>query len=330
MNTLLTETLGKLRLGPAQQAGNLTVFPLLATPNGGPEYLTLAAALEPGTVSITEVSEGGSVPDLLAVNKGETAVLALDGEELRGAKQNRVLNTTILMAAHSEMVIPVSCTEQGRWAYASEKFHDSKVVMTPKLRGSKLRSVRRSMETGRGYRADQGEVWNNVRAQNVSGDVHSPTGAMRDSYQSKASELDEYVQATERQPEQCGLLAFVNGKVAGCDLVSRPEAYAELHTKLTKSYALDALLERKNREAQPVSTEKAEAFLEDAQQCSVKQFDSVGLGADVHLESANVTGSALVVEQTVIHMALFAGTMSEQADRMAGYRRRRGFRGEST
>ncbi|MDP7219165.1 MAG: hypothetical protein QF565_06805 [Arenicellales bacterium] len=44
MNTLLTKTLGKLRLGPAQQAGNLTVFPLLATPSGGPDYMTLAAA----------------------------------------------------------------------------------------------------------------------------------------------------------------------------------------------------------------------------------------------------------------------------------------------
>ena len=93
---------------------------------------------------------------------------------------------------------------------------------------------------------------------------------------------------------------------------------------------MDALLERRPGETKPVSTEKAEAFLEDAQQCGVKQFDSVGLGADMHLESANLTGSALVVDQTVIHLALFAGTVSEQAGRMAGYRRRRGFRGEST
>ena len=330
MNNLIAETLTNLRLGDPQVAGNLTVFPLLLEPNGGPDYMTLAAALEPGTVSITEVSEGGSVPELQAVNNGETPVLALDGEELRGAKQNRVLNTSIFIAAHSELVIPVSCTEQGRWGYTSPKFHDSRVVMTPKLRGSKLRSVRRSMETGGGHRADQGEVWSNVLAQNDSGDVNSPTGAMRDSYEAKATEIDEYTQASERQTDQCGLLAFVNGKAVGCDLVSRHEAYAELHTKLIKSYALDALLERRNGKAQPVSAEKAEAFLTDAQQCGVRQFDSVGLGADMHLESANITGSALVVDQTVIHIALFAATASEQAGRMAGYRRRRGFRGGST
>ena len=43
---------------------------------------------------ITEVSEGGSVPELRVVNKGDARILVLDGEELRGAKQNRVLNTT--------------------------------------------------------------------------------------------------------------------------------------------------------------------------------------------------------------------------------------------
>jgi hypothetical protein len=36
-------------------------------------------------------------------------VLILDGEELVGTKQNRIVNTTILVAAGCEIVIPVSC-----------------------------------------------------------------------------------------------------------------------------------------------------------------------------------------------------------------------------
>jgi ARG and Rhodanese-Phosphatase-superfamily-associated Protein domain len=35
-------------------------------------------------------------------------VLILDGEELVGAKQNRIVNVTILVVTQSEIVIPVS------------------------------------------------------------------------------------------------------------------------------------------------------------------------------------------------------------------------------
>jgi hypothetical protein len=44
------------------------------------------------------VSEGGSVPNLRVINKTPHHVLLFDGEELKGAKQNRILNTTILIA----------------------------------------------------------------------------------------------------------------------------------------------------------------------------------------------------------------------------------------
>ena len=44
------------------------------------------------------------------------------GEQLAGGKQNRVLNASIMVAAHSELPLPVSCVERGRWAYRSAHF----------------------------------------------------------------------------------------------------------------------------------------------------------------------------------------------------------------
>ena len=96
---------------------NMAVIPLFTSINESPQYLTLKEALEKRLLTITEVSQSGSVPELKVVNKAEIPVLLLDGEELAGAKQNRVLNTTILLKENSETIIPVSCTEQGRWAY---------------------------------------------------------------------------------------------------------------------------------------------------------------------------------------------------------------------
>ena len=96
----------------------MTLFELLRPQNGGPEYITLREAIERGVFTVTEVSEGGSVPELMVANKGDVAVLLLDGEEVRGAKQNRILNTTILVGPKSTIKVPVSCVEHGRWSYA--------------------------------------------------------------------------------------------------------------------------------------------------------------------------------------------------------------------
>jgi len=59
------------------------------------------------------------------------SILILDGEELVGAKQNRVVNTTLLIAAASSTVIPVSCVEQGRWDYDSPDFRSELRMMPP-------------------------------------------------------------------------------------------------------------------------------------------------------------------------------------------------------
>src|ERR1700730_11677852 len=69
-----------------------------------------------------EVSEAGSVLFLKVVNGADRQLLLLDGEELLGAKQNRILNTTVLVDAHTEVIIPVSCVEQGRWGYRGRQF----------------------------------------------------------------------------------------------------------------------------------------------------------------------------------------------------------------
>ena len=138
MEKIIGDYLSSIELGDVQQHKNMAVFPLFTSLNHGPEYLTLKEALALGVLVITEISEGGSVPNLKAINKGDLPILLLDGEELAGAKQNRVLNTTILLKEHSETVIPVSCTEQGRWSYRSAEFADSDVIMAQKLLKQRL------------------------------------------------------------------------------------------------------------------------------------------------------------------------------------------------
>ena len=131
-----------VRVGDPIRHESLAVFPLFSTPDGDVDYLLSDEAIRAGSVTVEEVSEGGSVPNLLVNNQGDSRVLFLEGEELRGAKQNRVLNTSVLVAAHSKTPIPVSCVEQGRWRYRTRHFDLGRTPTRPRSCGISSRSRR--------------------------------------------------------------------------------------------------------------------------------------------------------------------------------------------
>jgi hypothetical protein len=325
MDPVITNYLSKLKFGELQTFNNMAVIPLFASFSDSLNYFTLKEALEKGLLIITEISKTGSVPELRVVNRAEIPVLLLDGEELAGAKQNRVLNTTILLKEESETIIPVSCTEHGRWSYASVEFFDSGHIMSRSLRSSKASSVKRSLEASRSYRGDQGAVWQGIAHHALEADVHSDTEAMSDIYKSKEDDLKGYLDAFQLIPHQKGIFVMVNGKVAGFDVISLASAYEIVHPKLIKSYAMDPLLSRSNQNNTP-SIDKAQSFIEEAAQCEEKRFKSVGHGWDHRFEGKGMVGSSLVYQEQVIHLAFFRTDQEERVGRISPANARRRFR----
>jgi hypothetical protein len=111
MNQVLADRLRTVEVLESQTVGCMHVFGLRWNCHDGIGYRTLDEALAAETLDITETSEGGSVPLLKLLNRGDDAVFLMAGEQLVGAKQNRILNTSILAAAHGDLTIPVSCVE---------------------------------------------------------------------------------------------------------------------------------------------------------------------------------------------------------------------------
>jgi hypothetical protein len=321
----------ELRLGERQAQGPLAVFPLFADGDGGAgeagpggedaaprrrqsHYITLRQALAEGRAVITEVSEGGSVPELRVVNKGDARILVLDGEELRGAKQNRVLSTAILIDRQTTLVVPVSCTEQGRWAYASREFAESEILAERQVRFAMRRSSHASMLSGAGVHADQGAVWSEVAMLHDKQGTHSGTSAMRDAYEGRKLDLDRVIAAFPLVDGQNGLLVLHGSRVVGLDLVSRAPQYAELHDKLLRSYAFEALV----RGGEPGDRPVADEFLARVAALPGQSFKSPGLGWDVRFEGVGVLGSALVYRGHAVHAAFFdVGGASGSADEPA-------------
>jgi|GEM_PF-264449 len=303
---LASAWLRRLRVGEPKSVGALTVFPLSWEVPGAFFYLTLADALEKRTLIISEVSQSGSVPELAVENEGDTAVLLLDGEELRGAKQNRVLNTTILLAPKSRSVIPVSCTEQGRWHYVSNAFEDSGFVMSRSARIQKAVSVTASLKTGRFHRSNQSAVWEAIQDLSEKAGVRSATGAQRDVFEARRESLRELEKEIPCLEGQCGLLVFAGGKPVGFDAVSLPSAYARLHDRLLHSYALESLITEERAEKKTPSIQEAEAFLKACAELPGETFPAVGLGVECRFESVSKTGFSLLHQGEAIHSAFFA------------------------
>ena len=160
--SIIHDLLRTIEIGSPTTFENLTMYPLLGTSEQKLEYITLDQALAAKTASVTEVSESGSVPDLIFRNEGEIPVLLLDGEELIGAKQNRVLNLSILAPANKTITIPVSCVEAGRWSRRSPEFQSSGHSMYARGRAAKSGQISESMRSGH-RRSNQGEVWRDWR-----------------------------------------------------------------------------------------------------------------------------------------------------------------------
>lgn len=303
MDEVMNEYISNLDLGPMQEFKEMAVIPLF-TPVNGPVYLTLKEAMEKDLLIITEVSESGNVGELKVRNLGDIPVLLLDGEEIAGAKQNRVLNTTILVAGGLEVTIPVSCTEQGRWNYKSRRFKYSDVIAAHRVRRNKSRTVLHSLRNQGNYRANQRALWEEIDEISRDAGVHSRTSAMKDVYESLDTKLDEYKEAFPVVDNQKGLLVLINGEVAGMEVLSSSLSYRNLHENLIKSYAMEAILQE-NQETVKDSSKQASEFIQKAKDSNESKHKSVGYGYDHRYAGKNLVGFSLIYHDTVIHSAFF-------------------------
>ena len=306
---------------------NLTLVPLRGEGRGRLDYILAAEALEAGTLEVAEVSDSGSVPELLAINPGESMILLLDGEELVGAKQNRILNTSILLRPKSQTKIPVSCVEQGRWRHTSQRFA-SGGYSPSRLRARKSRDVAASLERCGQASSDQGAVWEEVECCMSAMHASSPTMAMRDATDQRRESLDAYLEVLSYPDGARGVIAAVNGRFAAADVFDRPETLSKIWPRLVSGYAMDALWREKEK-AGPFTAKAADVLLEHMAERDCNVYPSAGVGDDWRFEVEDILGQALVAEDVCVHLSVFPN-VDEDSDPSRGprilppSRRRRG------
>ena len=300
----IDDALAHVQLGTEATFGNMTIVPLLDGRSGSTDYLTLDDGLARGLVQITEVSVEGRVPDLKFTNESDEPVLLLDGEELIGAKQNRVLNLTILAPAKRTIVIPVSCVEAGRWSRRSPKFTTSSQAHFARGRANRMAQVSHSLQASGERRSDQHAVWEEIGAKASRLKVASPTAAMADIYETYMKRVNAYADDLTAGDQQAGAAFVINGEVIGFDLFGSPATLKKLLPKLVRSYALDAI-ETVTERGGVASRRAVEELLLAVGQAEAKTFPAVGEGVDVRLSGPDLTGAGLLAKGRVVHLSAF-------------------------
>jgi hypothetical protein len=311
MQSTISKLLAGVRLGEPKTDGGLTIIPMFGGFADAPKFITLTEALGAETLVVTEVDAGGSVPELRARNDGGLGVLILDGEELAGAKQNRVLNTSVFLKPGTEIPIPVSCVERGRWSSVSERFSDSGNVSAHAVRLAAHNSVTRNVRASTAYASDQGRVWAEVDALSDRHGVKSATCAMHDVYDQRRERMKEREAKFALQPGQVGVFALWGGKVVGFDIVATPEAYTHVHDRLVRSYTLDALAESVDAGKDDLRT--AKEFLVSLADARPTRHPSPGDGSSRRYTGDGFAGSVLTVDHTIMHAVFFGADNQAEA-----------------
>jgi hypothetical protein len=294
-----------LRVGDPIRHEALTVFPLFSESSSNIDYRLSDAALADESLLVEEVGESGSVPELLVENKGDVRVLFLEGEELVGAKQNRILNTSVLVAAHSKLKIPVSCVEQGRWGLQSRYFGSSGSHSPTKLRRALKKSVSKSVKEKKSHASDQGEVWKEVNCFLSAHDIPSRTAAMSDAFDGYKEQIESYQKCINYVDGATGFAVAIGDKVVAVDVFDKPSTCQKVWARLLSGVVFEALEAGKTDQSPCVN--KVEELIADVFGLAWEQASAVGEGEEYRTESQRGDhASALAFEETVVHGSVLA------------------------
>ena len=306
MNKLNDALNAELNFGHCFTAHGLGVIPIIskAIPDV-PSTETLDQALAKGTVNIKEVSEQGEVPHLLVDNSGDLPVLILEGEELFGValKQNRIINTTVVVLSNTICKIPVSCVERRRWNYKqNDPSHGDTAIFRSRSRSVQKQSVSASLLREGTYHSDQGAVWDEVEQSLRDLHVHSETAAYREAREHVSHRLQAVIDQVRPQENQIGAIFVAKQGVLGAELIGSPTLFAASIQKIVRSFAFDVVV------AEDIDRErfaKAENWWEKSVQAEFTRHRSPGVGDDIRLQTSDLIGSGLLWRRNLMHLSAF-------------------------
>ena len=290
----LQKWINNLNFEKVQNHNSLTIIPITSSELYDSDFITLKTALDRKYAKVKELDEDGSVPEVVVINKSDKYLILLDGEHLIGAKQNRIINKTIIVEPLSETIIPVSCTEQGRWQ------HNSKVFKRSNFNASS--GIRRASKMGVN---SQHGVWSEVDSRCEINYFISRTSSLNELYNEVAPKFDDYKRKIQVVPSQTGVMAFINGELAGIDLIGDKKLFAEQYDSLIHGYMLDAISDS-YEESPDLNIEVLRTHvLDEIRKSKLTSGENIGAEKRELIKAKNFMGELVSFNDKPVHLAIF-------------------------
>lgn len=242
-----------------------------------------------GLVTIGEC-DSTNVEKVKLKNNSVSPLILLDGEEIAGSLQNRIVAQTMIIPPKSEMEIPVNCSEKGRNEYKSE-FQYSDYIANSNTRRKKAYHKNNPL---------QEVVWNFIDDLETDKNTFSKTKALRDSYEKNKYDIDSYLKHFKMENNQIGVICIVENKV-GIEIFNNHSLYEKYDEMLLRSYIIDSSSSEKIN----ISDKELENILASINEDSFIKKEAVGLGKYYKISNSYGNGHILIYKNNMVHASFF-------------------------
>ena len=275
MKTILS-FLAKIKIARGQTYLNLTVFPLMAPGDDGPDYLTLDTALGLSLFGIVREHSEQAAPDIRLVNYGRKGILVVRGEELEGAGR---IGESFLVPGETTVVIPPHLVEPDRWNAILRGFKPGAHGVQTLLRILARRETGTGLVREEDHHLEQGRIWDHIYGEAGPIRTASAQGATADLFGRQGSIPDDFRQAFRLVECQVGAVFVISGRIVGLEAFGCHQTMSDLFGKLVRDHTWEALRRRTENPPAKIRPDIIRRFITSLSKSRGRTRTSPGRGA---------------------------------------------------
>ena len=283
------------------EKNNITTFFLSSIEKNNNKYLSFSEAMAKNQVQISEVNKEGLLTKLSVSNKSSDNIIILNGELIIGTqiRQDRIVDSTVLIPGYATVLINTFCGEQYRWSpRLSNKISTSESLYFSSGRANNAADINTKL-------SKQCRIWSEISEKISDFNVKSFTNSVDQIYKKKKVNVEEIVNFFKIPTEAVGVALGINHQLVNIDIFSNNYMLQIYLPKIIRSIALDSF--KKTSKKSYLKKKDVHRFLRQIHQANKQKRKVVEgtLGEELQFNSESVAGSILYHKEQTAHFSAF-------------------------